>query len=60
MACHIAQRGVDRREAYSSDRDRSTYLRLLQENLPDANLLGWCLMSNHVHLIAVVERIRVM
>ena len=36
MACHIAQRGVDRRETYSSDEDRSTYLRLLQEHLPDA------------------------
>jgi putative transposase len=58
MACHITQRGVDRRETYSSDQDRSTYLRLLQENLPDAQvrLLGWCLMSNHVHLIAVPER----
>ena len=58
MACHITQRGVDRRETYSSDQDRSTYLRLLQENLPDAqvHLLGWFLMSNHVHLIAVPER----
>jgi len=58
MACHITQRGVDRRETYTSDEDRRTYLRLLRENLPDAqvSLLGWCLMSNHVHLIAVPQR----
>jgi putative transposase len=57
MPCHITQRGVDRRETFSSDQDRSTYLRLLRENLKDAqaSLLGWCLMSNHVHLIAVPE-----
>ena len=53
--CHITQRGVDRREVFSSDQDRTTYLRLVQENLHDAGarILGYCLMSNHVHLIAV-------
>ena len=42
MACHITQRGVDRRETYTSDEDRRTYLRLLREDLPDAqvSLLG--------------------
>jgi putative transposase len=58
LPCHVTQRGVDRRETFSSDQDRSTYLRLLRENLRDAqaSLLGWCLMSNHAHLIAVPER----
>ena len=58
LACHITQRGVDRREVFSADQDRTTYLRLLQENLQDTStrILGYCLMSNHVHLIAVPER----
>jgi len=49
---------VDRRETFSADEDSSTYLRLLQENLGPAEvrLLGWCLMTNHVHLIAVPAR----
>jgi putative transposase len=49
---------VDRSLTFSSDDDRLTYLRLLQQNLPQAEvrLLGWCLMTNHVHLIAVPER----
>ncbi len=56
--CHITQRGVDRRETFSSDEDRLTYLRLLQENLADAqvSLLAWCLMTNHVHLVALPAR----
>jgi len=56
--CHITQRGVDRRETFSNDTDRLTYLSLLQQNLSDCGvrLLGWCLMSNHVHLIAVPLR----
>ena len=58
VPCHITQRGVDRRETFSSDEDRLTYLRLLRENLADAgvSLLAWCLMTNHVHLVAVPSR----
>ncbi len=58
VACHITQRGVDRRPTFSSDQDRQTYLRLLRENLSDAQvaILAFCLMTNHVHLIAVPER----
>lgn len=58
LPCHVTQRGVDRRETFSSDQDRATYLRLLRENLHDAHasLLGWCLMSNHAHLIALPHR----
>ncbi len=57
VACHITQRGVDRRETFSCSQDRLTYLRLLRENLSDAGtrLLGFCLMTNHLHLIAVPE-----
>ena len=56
--CHITQRGVDRRETFSSDTDRETYLALLKQNLGDCGvrLLGWCLMTNHVHLVAVPLR----
>ena len=58
LPCHITQRGVDRCETFSSSQDRSAYLRLLRENLEDAQvrLLGWCIMSNHVHLIAVPQQ----
>ena len=31
VACHITQRGVDRRETFSEDGDRRTDLRLLLE-----------------------------
>jgi putative transposase len=58
LPCHITQRGVDRREVFSADRDRTTCLRMVQENLADARvrILGYCLMSNHVHLVAVPAR----
>jgi REP element-mobilizing transposase RayT len=53
---HPARRGWPRNILV---RRRSTHLpRLLRLNLNDAGvrLLGWCLMTNHVHLIAVPER----
>ena len=54
----MTQRGVDRRETFSSDEDRETYLRLLRENRHDAavRVLGWCLMTNHVHLVLLPGR----
>jgi hypothetical protein len=33
LPCHVTQRGVNRCETFSSDQDRSAYLRLLRENL---------------------------
>jgi putative transposase len=57
VACHITQRGVDRRETFGDDSDRETYLGLLKWNLAQAKvqLLAWCLMTNHVHLVAIPQ-----
>ena len=46
------------RPAAHSDKDRQTYLRLLRDNLADAQvaILAFCLMTNHVHLIALPDR----
>jgi len=58
VACYITQRGVDRRATFASSADRLPYLALLRDNQADAEvrLLAYCLMTNHVHLIAVPER----
>ena len=58
VPCHVTQRGVDRRETFSADADRETYLGLMRLNLAEAGatLLGWCLMTNHVHLVALPTR----
>ena len=55
---HVTQRGVDRTVTFRQDEDRLTYLGLVRENLAesDVHVLGWCLMTNHVHLIVVPMR----
>src|SRR4051795_5186720 len=52
---HITQRGNNRRQVFFDDRDREMYLILLQEYAAEYSLavLGFCLMTNHVHLIAI-------
>ena len=52
---HVTQRGNARQVILDSDADRVTYLALLRQysELHGLGLLGYCLMSNHVHLIAV-------
>jgi putative transposase len=52
---HITQRGNDRRDIFFHHRDRVAYLNTLFEHAERylLQIWGYCLMSNHVHLIAV-------
>jgi putative transposase len=50
---HITQRGNNRQDVFFVDDDRQVYLSLLKEQADKYGLeiLGWCLMTNHIHLI---------
>ena len=52
---HLIQRGNRRAAVFHSDNERHTYLRLIQEYaaLHRLTLWAYCLMTNHIHLIAV-------
>jgi putative transposase len=55
---HITARGNNRAEIFCSDRDRITYLELLKQYALPAGMtiLGYCLMTNHIHMIAIPAR----
>ena len=55
VAHHVTQRGNARQFILNSDADQEIYLGLLRENMEEhrASLIGYCLMSNHVHLVMV-------
>lgn len=50
---HVTQRGNERRDIFFSPADREVYLGLLQRyaRLYAVDVLGYCLMTNHVHLV---------
>jgi REP element-mobilizing transposase RayT len=50
---HVTQRGNARRFILDCDANRMAYLNLLRRNieLHGLGLIGYCLMSNHVHLV---------
>jgi putative transposase len=52
---HITHRGNNRQDVFLTDEDRRRYQHLLRLHLGpcQADLLGWCWMSNHVHRIVV-------
>ena len=52
---HLTQRGNYRQTVFFRDEDRRFYLDLLSEFLPHYGvaLEGYCLMNNHVHLVAI-------
>ena len=58
VAHHITQRGNRRMDVFFSDGDRAAYLDLLQELSAQHGLhiLGYCLMSNHVHLVGIPRK----
>ena len=55
---HITQRGNNRQDVFLLDDDRRFYLETLRERSQrhGVTLLGYCLMTNHVHLVAIPER----
>ena len=58
MPHHVTQRGVRSMDVFDDETDRALYLTLLREHAERCGVtfLAWCLMSNHVHLIAVPKR----
>ncbi|MCC6858083.1 MAG: transposase [Bryobacterales bacterium] len=58
MPFHVTQKGNFAQPVFFTDEDRVLYLSLLTEHSLKAclELLGWCLMTNHVHLLVVPGR----
>ena len=50
---HITQRGNNRQDVFFVNDDQRVYLSILKEQSEKFGLeiLGWCLMTNHIHLI---------
>src|SRR5262249_45529203 len=55
---HITQRGIRRSPVFLDESDRQTYLSLFLNNSRRFSLkvLAYCLMTNHVHFVAVPRR----
>ena len=51
---HVTQRGNNRQDVFFTDDDRAYYLELLRDQSAKFGLRldGYCLMANHVHLVA--------
>ncbi|MBN1362923.1 MAG: transposase [Sedimentisphaerales bacterium] len=56
-AHHLTQWGNNREDVFFDDDDRRVYLEMLSEQADRYGLVieGYCLMSNHVHLVAVPQ-----
>jgi putative transposase len=54
---HVTQRGVQRRDVFFSDEDRLRYLEYVREAAErfGVTFWSWCLMSSHVHFVAVPQ-----
>ncbi len=54
---HLTQRGTNGEPVFYRKSDREAYLRLLASNLEETGvrILAWCLMTNHIHVVAVPQ-----
>jgi len=54
---HVTQRGNNRQDVFFVNEDRTAYLHFLKTHAErfDLVIYGYCLMTNHVHLIVVPE-----
>jgi len=57
IPCHITQRGNRREDVFFCDDDRNLHLKPLLEygRKHGLTVKGYCLMTNHLHLVAVPE-----
>ncbi len=55
---HITQRGNNKEKAFFDDEDRRFYLDVLRryKDKNQMKILAYCLMGNHVHILAVPEK----
>lgn len=58
IAHHVTQRGVRRMETFFDEEDYEAYISLMGEWCRQSGIEIWayCLMPNHIHLVAVPER----
>ena len=58
VAHHVTQRGNNRADVFYVDDDRRVYLQLLGDGAQRYGLRieGYCLMTNHVHVVGVPEQ----
>jgi putative transposase len=58
IAHHVVQRGNNRQDVFFVDDDYGAYLRILedQSRTHGLKILAYCLMTNHVHLVAVPSK----
>ncbi len=58
VAHHVTQRGNGRQFILASDAERMVYLDLLRQavDVQDVSVVGYCLMSNHVHVVVIPRR----
>lgn len=56
---HVIVQGIDRQYIFSNDELKKAYKLILKKNLSDSNveILAYCVMDNHVHLLLYSERI---
>lgn len=58
VACHVTQRGNNQQDVFFVDDDRRAYLQLLHKAAAEHGLTvhGYCLMTDHIHLVATPLR----
>ena len=58
VAHHVTQRGNGRQFILATDAERMVYLDLLRQavRVEGLTVVGYCLMSNHVHLVVIPRR----
>lgn len=54
---HIVQRGNRRQDVFFSDSDKNAYIELVSKACENhgVDIWSWCIMTNHVHFVAVPE-----
>ena len=56
---HVMVQGINKEFIFENDRYKNRYLQLVQKNLnsEEINMVAFCIMSNHAHLLMEVKEV---
>lgn len=57
---HIMVQGINKERIFNTDKNKEEYLKLIYKNNEGVDIIAYCMMNNHAHILVKIENIEKM
>ena len=54
---HIMVQGINREYIFETQKEKEKYIQLIEKNQENVDILAYCIMDNHAHILAKVDKL---